>query len=126
MASIAMKQLRARMRASGWALVLAASLVAGGAVEAGAVLATDLRIEVISNRPDLISGGDALVEIVLPADIAPANVRVQLNGSDITSAFALRPNSRFMGLVEGMNLGDNEIAPLDDREPVEPREPVDQ
>jgi hypothetical protein len=97
MASIAMKQLRSRASASGRALLLAALLVAGGAAEAAAALATDLRIEVISNRPDLISGGDALVEVVLPADIAPANVRVQLNGSDITSAFALRPNSRFMG-----------------------------
>jgi hypothetical protein len=54
---------------------------------------------------------------VLPADIAPANVRVQLNGSDITSAFALRPNSRFMGLVEGLNLGDNELRGLRDERP---------
>ena len=67
MASIAMKQLRSRANASGWALLLAALLVAGGAMEAAAALATDLRIEVISNRPDLISGGDALVEVVLPA-----------------------------------------------------------
>ena len=48
------------------------------------------QILVLSNRADLISGGDALVEVVLPDKTDPASVKVTLNGSDITSAFAVR------------------------------------
>lgn len=58
-------------------------------------------IKVLSNRADLISGGDALVEVV------PSATKVELNGKDITSAFALRPNGRYMGLVTGLALGPN-------------------
>src|SRR6266446_2986473 len=40
-------------------------------------------ITVLSNRADLISGGDALIEIVLPAGVDPARVRVDVDGRDI-------------------------------------------
>src|SRR5213596_3197339 len=46
-------------------------------------------IKVLSNRADLISGGDALVEIVLPAGVDPASVRVDVDGRDVTAAFAV-------------------------------------
>jgi hypothetical protein len=52
-------------------------------------------IKVLSNRAALVSGGDALVEVV------PGATRVKLNGEDITSAFAVRPNGRYIGLVTG-------------------------
>jgi hypothetical protein len=64
-------------------------------------------IEVLSGRADLISGGDALIEIRLPEGLDAAGVRVDLNGRDITEAFALRPNGRFMGLVRDLALGEN-------------------
>jgi hypothetical protein len=37
-----------------------------------------IRIEVVSNRADLISGGDALVALALPASADPADVRLRL------------------------------------------------
>src|SRR5690242_9145105 len=67
----------------------------------------DMVINVVSNRADLISGGDALVEVVPPPDVNPADVRVSLNGADVTSAFAVRPNGRFMGLLVDLLVGDN-------------------
>src|SRR2546430_11493634 len=59
-------------------------------------------IAVLSNRADLISGGDALIEVVLPAGVDPARVRVDVDGRDVTAAFGVRPNGRYMGLVTGL------------------------
>jgi Tannase-like family of unknown function (DUF6351) len=62
-------------------------------------------ISVVSNRADLISGGDALVSVDLIAN--PRAIRVELNGNDITDAFAIRPNGRYEGLVTGLVEGKN-------------------
>ena len=64
------------------------------------------QITVLSNRADLISGGDALVAIDLGRSRA-SSIRVTLNGSDVTSAFAVRPNGRYEGLVTGLVNGKN-------------------
>lgn len=69
-----------------------------------------LEIKVLSNRADLISGGHALVEVVVPIGVATSSVRVDVGGRDVTSAFAVRPNGRFMGLVEGLTFGANVVA----------------
>ncbi len=61
-----------------------------------------LTIKVLSNRADLISGGDALVEVLLPRGTDPARIRMALDGRDVSSAFALRENGRYMGLLAGM------------------------
>lgn len=66
-------------------------------------------IEVLSNRADLISGGDALVEIRLDQDQPIAGLRVSLNGRDISTAFARRDNGRVMGRVEGLQVGTNSL-----------------
>jgi Tannase-like family of unknown function (DUF6351) len=75
-------------------------------------------IVVLSNRADLVSGGDALVQVVLPAQVDPSTVRVSLNGTDITSAFAVRPNGAFEGVVTGLAVGDNDLAATMQRAPV--------
>jgi hypothetical protein len=64
-------------------------------------------IVVLSNRADLISGGNALVEIKLPAKAKadPDAVKVDVDGRDVTSAFAVRADGRFYGLVTGLPLG---------------------
>src|SRR5438045_8937754 len=62
-------------------------------------------VHVVSDRADLISGGDALVSVGLPRNVSPASVRVALNGSDITSQFAKRPDGSYEGLVTGLQLG---------------------
>ncbi|MES2883834.1 MAG: DUF6351 family protein [Pseudomonadota bacterium] len=66
-------------------------------------------IKVLSNRPDLVSGDDALVEIVLPAGSDVSALKVDREGRDISAQFALRPNGRVMGLVSGLALGANTL-----------------
>lgn len=68
-----------------------------------------LVIRVLSNRADLISAGDALVEVVLPEGVRPAEVRVSVDGRDVTDAFALRADGTFSGLVTGLAVGENEV-----------------
>jgi hypothetical protein len=64
---------------------------------------------VISDRADVISAGDALVSIELPAGVDPSTVRVTDNGRDVTSQFATRPNGLFEALVTGLDLGPNVV-----------------
>src|SRR2546427_11907713 len=59
-------------------------------------------IKVLSNRADLISGGEALVEIVLPDGVDPASVRVDVDGRHVSAAFWGRPNGRYMGPPTGL------------------------
>jgi hypothetical protein len=72
-----------------------------------AAAASGPQILVVSNRADLISGGDALIEIKWPAGTSVASARIALNGVSIGSAFAQRPNGRYMGLVTGLQNGEN-------------------
>ena len=88
-----------------WA-VLSIALLLLAATPANAS-AAGLEIEVLSNRADLISGGNALLEVKIPSGVSAAQVRVFDDGQDVTSKFALRPNGRFEGLVNALSVGDN-------------------
>jgi len=79
----------------------------------------DLEIRTLSNGADLISGGDALVEIVLPLGTDASNVRVELNQRDITYQFATRANGRFLGLVNQLKPGKNKLTARVEGKPVE-------
>jgi hypothetical protein len=67
-------------------------------------------IHVLSNRPNLISGGDALVSVTLPPRTKRARVRVFLRGRSIRREFAIRPNGQFEALVTGLKLGKNVLS----------------
>jgi hypothetical protein len=64
-----------------------------------------LQIKVLSDRADLISGGDALVEVAGGG----AGTTVRLGGADITRQFAVRADGRFTGLVTGLAVGRNDL-----------------
>ncbi len=81
-----------------------------GLVNAPAGEAGPLAVKVLSNRADLISGGDALIEIVAPAGTAASTVVATLNGQDVSSQFALRENGRLMAKLIGLKLGDNQLS----------------
>src|SRR5256714_7684565 len=66
-------------------------------------------VHVVSDRADLISGGDALISVGLPRNVSPASVRVALNGADIASQFAKRANGSYEGLDTGLQLGANAL-----------------
>lgn len=60
------------------------------------------RIRVLSSHNDLVTGGDALVEVS-----APAGVRVTLNGRPVDAAFQRGSGGALVGVVSGLALGDN-------------------
>lgn len=96
------------------AAVVALTLVLPLRVEAApaaraAATPTTLVVQTLSNRADLISGGTALVEVTLPDSAKADAVRVDVDGRDVTSAFAVRDDSRYYGRVEGLRLGDNVV-----------------
>jgi Tannase-like family of unknown function (DUF6351) len=66
-------------------------------------------IRVLSSRADLITGGQALVSVTLPARAKPRRVRIWLNGHAVEHEFALRPGKLYEGLVTGLELGANEL-----------------
>jgi hypothetical protein len=83
------------------------TVVLGGAGAASA--ATGTTIDVLSNRADLISGGDALVAVNLPAGTNASTVTMTLGGRDVTDEFAMRQNGRYEGLVTGLSDGANTL-----------------
>lgn len=86
------------------AVVIVLPLVVGAPTAAAS---RPLEIRTLSNRADLISGGNAFVEVVLPSDVDPAKIRVDDDGRDVTSAFAVRSDGRFLGVVTGLAAGEN-------------------
>jgi hypothetical protein len=76
-----------------------------------AFAATELEILALSNRADLISAGDALVEVVLPDGSDARDLEVDADGRDVSGAFALRGpgpmEGPVVGLVDGLELGAN-------------------
>ncbi|HKU12959.1 MAG TPA: DUF6351 family protein [Steroidobacteraceae bacterium] len=68
-----------------------------------------LEIMVLSNRADLVSGGDALVEVVLPSGTTMQGLRVDVDGRDVGSSFKQGADSRIVALVTGLKDGANVI-----------------
>lgn len=66
-------------------------------------------ISVLGNRADLVSGGQSLVEVRLPPGVDASQLRMTLNGQDVTGDFAVRANGRYMGLVTGLQEGENKL-----------------
>ncbi len=69
-------------------------------------------IEVLSNRPDLVSGGDVLVEVVLESATEAPNLRLFLNAQDVTGKLEADNGnpSRLIGLIDGLDLGLNTLS----------------
>ena len=63
-------------------------------------------IEVLSGRPDAITGGDALVRVTVGKKVPASGMRIKLNGADISSSFVAGPGM-LTGLVSGMRMGEN-------------------
>lgn len=89
------------------AAVLATLLTACGSSGNGS--APPIEILSLSNRADMISDGNAYIEIVLPKGSSASALKVALNGADVTPQFALRANGRILGRVEGLRAGVNSL-----------------
>jgi hypothetical protein len=77
---------------------------AGPAFARGAV-----RIQVLSNRADLISDGNALVAVSLPRGASADSLNVRVGRRDVSSAFAHRSDGRIEGLIDGLRVGKNVV-----------------
>ena len=64
-----------------FAIAVVPALVAINSVRA----ADGLQLRVLSNRLDVVTGGDALVRVDLPAGMAARDVKVTVNGADATA-----------------------------------------
>ena len=72
---------------------------------------SEFRIQTLSNRSDMLSGGNALVRVDVPAGVALGDVRVTLENRDVTAAFrADMAAHALVGLVSGLVNGPNVIA----------------
>lgn len=78
-----------------------------GTTNGANALATSNAIHVLSNRADLISGGDALIDIVPPAGADLELITMSLNGKDVSDQFAATEKGHLRGLVTGLEPGKN-------------------
>ncbi len=101
------------MGATSAAAVATTGSVAGGSAEG------EYRLEVLSSKPDQISGGDALIEIVVPEEASIEEVTVYRNDSDVTEGFAEHPErSALTGMVDELEDGENTLTVREDGEVV--------
>lgn len=69
----------------------------------------DVEINTLSNRADLVSDGNVLVEVRLPSNLKRKNLTLRLNGKDVTGQFQYDDDENRLvtvlkGLVEGNNV----------------------
>lgn len=70
----------------------------------------DFSIRALSNRADLISDGDALVQVSVPSSVALNKVKVTLNDADVTKAFVANAAAHTLrGLVTSLRIGNNRL-----------------
>src|SRR5579872_5171992 len=69
------------------------------------------QLTVLSGRPDMVSGGDALVQVSAPPDAALDQVMIRLNGQDVSGMFHADASKHTLtGLVTGLKVGENTLA----------------
>ena len=68
----------------------------------------NFEIRTLSNRADLISDGDALIEVKAPKTVPMDKVTLALNGADVTASFVADAATRtFRGVLTGLAVGAN-------------------
>ncbi len=90
-----------------WAATVAILVAGAGAEDAyAAKRLTAPKIEVLSNRADLVSGGDALVAITLPGRARGHKVDIRVGRRSVVRQFH-RDGLRLRGLMTGLRVGRN-------------------
>ncbi|TMH32225.1 MAG: hypothetical protein E6H66_14415, partial [Betaproteobacteria bacterium] len=75
-----------------------------------AIAADSLAVEAVSNRADLVSGGDVLVRVILPPGVNANQAVLSLNGQPLANVLHAAPDGRgFLALVTGLSLGHNTV-----------------
>jgi Tannase-like family of unknown function (DUF6351) len=69
-----------------------------------------LALVTVSNpRPELVSGGEVLVQVDVGKGIIPADVQITSDGQDVTSSFHVQSDRSLLGLVTGLAIGRNRL-----------------
>jgi hypothetical protein len=90
--------------------ILVGVAVAFGSSDGASQSAARLEIRALSSRPDLVSGGDALVEIKPPAGTQPGQVSLLLNGQEVAHQLKRDPvTGGLRGLITGLVVGENTL-----------------
>ncbi|MFN3440250.1 MAG: DUF6351 family protein [Acidovorax sp.] len=103
---------RYRASCAGAAVALALGGCGGGSGSGDTPQALP-ELAVLSSKPELVSGGSALVALRVPASApAGAAVSVTLNGTDVSSAFKPDPTNpgQRIAVLAGLKLGANVVA----------------
>ena len=100
---------RCRSLPAAFAAVVVSAVLAACGGGGGGGTSNAPTITTLSNRADLVSGGDVLVEVKLPPIGAASSLKVDVDGVDVTSAFTTRSDGRTVGLVTGLKNGANNI-----------------
>lgn len=71
--------------------------------------ASSLIINVVSSRADMVTGGDALVEVRFPAEVSGDEIAVLAGEEDVTENFEVVGDGRMLGVIEGLALGETVV-----------------
>src|SRR5512133_4196502 len=106
-----------RIVARGFALLAVAGLGGAGAMPDGAdargapakaeLPPFNFEIRTLSNRADLLSDGDALVEVQVPKTVPMTKATLTLNGVDVGDRFVEDGSRTLRGVLTGMAPGEN-------------------
>ena len=67
-------------------------------------------LEVLSTRPDMVTGGDVLVRVAPPAGVAPDALVVQAGTRDVTDRFRPDDDGALVGLVSELGPGSTSLS----------------
>ena len=70
---------------------------------------TGLQLSVLSSKPELVSGGDALIAVSAPTGTTLSDINLSLNGKAVTDQLKQTSDGEFRGLITGLAEGDNTL-----------------
>ena len=81
-----------------------------GGGEPPAPTVAELKLQTLSSRPDLVSGGDTLLQVMLPAVVDAGTVQVLRGGTDVSAMLKASGDGRTLrGVVSGLAEGVNKL-----------------
>ena len=98
------------MRKIAWAAGVASLIVAALSSCGGDDDGSSVTVETLSSKPELVSGGSALLRVRATSGTSLASAQVRANGRDVTSAFKAEPGtSNLLGVVTGLANGSTTV-----------------
>jgi hypothetical protein len=104
------------MRLAAIFVLVAAGATITAAASAQGAKSAPVGLEAVSNRADLVAGGDVLVRVTLPKSGSADSVTLSLNGRALSNALHAAPNgvpgvdgNGYLALVNGLSVGRNTI-----------------